>query len=241
MLHLEPYDEVEYPTSDGEPMGETDLHRQLMVDLIEALRWYYHRRARDVYVTGDLLMFYEKGKPQSFLVPDVMVIPGVADYPRENYKIWTEGRVPALVIEVTSKPTKYRDVGFKKGLYEALGVREYLLFDPRAEYLKPRFQAYRLEGELFLRVLTPEAGYISSTTGLEFRVVDEQLRIFEPDGGPMLPTPSDLGVKADAESARAHAESARAEAESARAARLEEELRQLRAGLEPPARDELQQ
>jgi hypothetical protein len=27
---------IEYPESDGQPMGETDKHRQLMIDLIEA-------------------------------------------------------------------------------------------------------------------------------------------------------------------------------------------------------------
>jgi Uma2 family endonuclease len=217
MLHIQPYNEVEYPTSDGEPMAESDLHRQLMLDLIEALRGFYERGAEDVYVTGNLLMYYEEGLPQSVLCPDVFVAKGIVDRPRETYKVWEEGKVPDLVIEVTSKSTKYRDVGFKKGLYEALGVREYLLFDPRGDYLKPRFQAYRLEGELFLRVLTPEEGYISSATGLEFRVVAEQLRIFEPNGGPMLAKPAELAELASKEKARAQAAAARAEAEAARA------------------------
>ena len=30
-----PDGEVAYPTSDGNPMGETDLHREVMVDLID--------------------------------------------------------------------------------------------------------------------------------------------------------------------------------------------------------------
>ena len=29
--------QVEYPTSDGKPMAETDVHRDLMIDLIETL------------------------------------------------------------------------------------------------------------------------------------------------------------------------------------------------------------
>ena len=30
-----------YPTSDGKPMAETDLHRDLMTDLIATLRAFY--------------------------------------------------------------------------------------------------------------------------------------------------------------------------------------------------------
>lgn len=156
MLHIKGCDEIEYPTSDGEPMGESDVHRQMMIDLIEALQIHF-RSQMDIYATGNLLLLYEEGKPNSHVAPDALIAVGIPQKERENYKIWEEGKAPDVVIEVTSKSTKYRDVGFKKGLYEALGVREYLLFDPRNEYLKPRFQVYRLEGELYVRVLAPEA------------------------------------------------------------------------------------
>ncbi len=33
--------EVEYPTSDGRPMAETDLHRDLMIDTIKTLDNHY--------------------------------------------------------------------------------------------------------------------------------------------------------------------------------------------------------
>ena len=48
--------EPDYPTSDGEPMGETDLHRDMMVNLIEALRNYY-RNDSQVYVSGNILLY----------------------------------------------------------------------------------------------------------------------------------------------------------------------------------------
>lgn len=61
---------------------------------------------------------------------------------------------------------------------------------------------YRLAKDLYLRVLTPEeTGYISVSTGLAFRVAGDQLRIFEPDGGPMLPTPLELAERAETEKA----------------------------------------
>ena len=48
-----------YPTTDGKPMAETDLHRDLMVTLIDTLRAFY-RDEPMVYVSGNLLLFYEE-------------------------------------------------------------------------------------------------------------------------------------------------------------------------------------
>ena len=228
MLYLHGPGEVEYPTSDGEPMGETDRHRQLMMDLIEAIQAYYQQGTDDVYVSGNLLMYYEEGLPSSVLSPDVLVALGLVDRPREIYKVWEEGKAPDLVIEVTSKSTRMRDVGVKKGVYSALGVREFLLFDPFAEYLKPRFQVYRLEQGEFLRVVIPESGYVSVSTGLVFRVVEDSLRVFEPGGERMLENRKELTARVRAMEAQADAVAARADAAEARAERLEAELRALR-------------
>ena len=49
-----------YPTSDGKPMAETDAHRDLMTAIIQMLRAFYKARRR-VYVSGNLLIFYEAG------------------------------------------------------------------------------------------------------------------------------------------------------------------------------------
>jgi Uma2 family endonuclease len=162
-----------------------------MIDLIESLQAHFRPRP-DVYVSGNILMFYEEGCPHVHLSPDVLVTLDVPQQPpRESYKVWVEGKAPDLIIEVTSKSTRMRDVGVKKGVYEALGVREYLLFDPCNEYLKPRFQVFRLDGELFKRVLVgEETGYASERTGLEFRVIDGALRVFHL--ARCLPTPREL-------------------------------------------------
>src|SRR3989442_792595 len=42
---------IKYPTSDRRPMGETDLHRQDMFDLIESLKFFY--RTQHVYGLAD--------------------------------------------------------------------------------------------------------------------------------------------------------------------------------------------
>ncbi|MDB5308044.1 MAG: hypothetical protein JWO38_2246 [Gemmataceae bacterium] len=57
-------EDVEYPSSDGKPMAETDLHRKLMNEVIEVLSGHFAGDP-DVYVSGNLLAYYEKGNPAS--------------------------------------------------------------------------------------------------------------------------------------------------------------------------------
>ncbi|MBT9584964.1 Uma2 family endonuclease [bacterium] len=233
MLHLE-YDPeaIEYPTSDGRPLGETDAHRDLILELIEALK-YHFLGTPDTYVTGDLLLFYEEGQPKRFVVPDVMVIPGIAQKRRNHYKLWKEGPGPSCVIEVTSRSTRSEDLGFKKGLYEFLGVQEYLMVDPLKEYLNPSVRLFRRHQENLLTVVEHPLRLL--TLGLEVRVVEEGLRLWDPAKQRMLPNleeQRELGLKeaarAESEAARAESEAARAESEAARADRAEAEILRLR-------------
>ena len=50
--------EIKYPTRDGRPMGETELHRKKMVNLIDTLEDHFAPDP-NVYVSGNLLVFYE--------------------------------------------------------------------------------------------------------------------------------------------------------------------------------------
>ena len=47
---------IVYPESDGKPMAETDVHRDLMTDWIQMLRYHY-RDKNDVYVSGNIFMY----------------------------------------------------------------------------------------------------------------------------------------------------------------------------------------
>lgn len=67
-------EEVEYPESDGQPMAETDKHRRLMTTLIETLESYFADQA-NVYVSGNLLLYYIEDDPTKCVVPDVFVTP----------------------------------------------------------------------------------------------------------------------------------------------------------------------
>jgi Uma2 family endonuclease len=140
-----PPSQLIYPTSDGRHMAETDDHRELMVALIKTLQAYY---AGDpmVYVSGNLLLFYEEGNRRRHVSPDVFVIKGVPKHRRDNYLLWEEGKGPDFVIELTSSSTRGEDIEAKFALYrDRLQVPECFLFDPHEDYLDPPFQGYRLE------------------------------------------------------------------------------------------------
>src|SRR5262249_8727790 len=144
--------ETDYPTSDGKPMAETDLHRDLMIDLIETLKVHF---AADpmAYVSGNMLLFYERGNKKRHVAPDVFVGLALPKRRRLNYLLWEEGRPPDLVIELTSKTTRKEDEEKKKDLYrDVLRVQEYFLFDPLQDHLKPPFQGYRLAGGQYVPI-----------------------------------------------------------------------------------------
>ncbi len=211
-------------------MGESDLHRDVMVDLIEAPRHHLSEQPQ-VYVSGNILFYYEEGNPHAHHSPDVLATLGVEKKRRESYKLWEIGKAPEVVVEVTSFSTRMRDVGLKKGIYEAVGVKEYILFDPRNEYLMPRFQVYRLESGVFVPCLVPEHVGYPSLLDLTFRVVSGVLRIFESESGQILPTPAELTARLLEEVQKVEMERRQAESERQRANRLAEHLRQL--GVDP--------
>lgn len=223
-----PEEVVEYPTSDGRPMGESDVHRDQMVDLIHALKVRYEAE-HDVYVTGNLLLFYEEGIRWRHVSPDAMVVHGVPQGRREQYKLWEEGKAPSVVFEITSRSTRSEDLGTKKGLYAYLGIPEYVLFDPREEYLKPRLRIYRLEDDEY-RLLDPEEAFLASV-GLNVVVLDGALRLQDPESGRLLPTVAETDARARESEARAQESEARAQASEARAREAEQELAKLRARL----------
>jgi Uma2 family endonuclease len=126
-------------------MAETDLHRQEMMDLISTLEDHFAADP-NIYVSGNLLLFYEEGNKRKHVSPDTMVVRGIAKRPpREYYLLWEEGKGPDAVIEITSKTTRREDQKTKLTLYrDVLKVPEYFQFDPTQDYLKPPLQGHRL-------------------------------------------------------------------------------------------------
>jgi Uma2 family endonuclease len=155
----------------------------------------------------------------------------------------TDG-IPALIVEVASKTTWRVDVGLDprarvgaKGYeYLALGVPEYLVFDPQGEFIAEQCRGWRLrEGQR--EPWPPEAeGRYHSALGVSFQPEGQFLRIYAPDGTPLLldHEVTDLEDRAvileeklAVEAARAAAAEEQAATEAARAVAAEERVRQL--------------
>jgi hypothetical protein len=50
----------DYSSADGLPRAESDFQREPLIYAVEALRLYFQAR-QDVYVTGNLFLYYEEG------------------------------------------------------------------------------------------------------------------------------------------------------------------------------------
>jgi Uma2 family endonuclease len=192
---------VNYPESDGRPMGETDEHRDEMVRQIELLRRFFAEQR--VYVSGNLLLYYEQGNPKRFVVPDVFVVRDLDPRKRRVYKLWVERRPPDVILEVTSRKTKRKDTVTNPPLYARLGVREYFLFDPTQEYLDPPLQGQRLAGNRYEPIAAdPQGALESEALGLRLQGEGGQLVLFRRDTGERLLTSEEARRAAEAEVAR---------------------------------------
>jgi len=204
--------QVCYPESDGKPMGETDVHRQEMVRHIELLEDYY--AGQKVYVSGDLLVYYEQGNPRKYVVPDAFVVKGITPRARRVYKIWVEGQVPDVVIETTSRKTRRKDLTEKPALYAGLGVKEYFLFDPLGEYLDPPLQGHRLAGDDYQPIRPDDGGFLDSRElGLRLRIGENHLEFVCAGTGERLLTRAER-VEREAEARQREAERADREAQA---------------------------
>ena len=202
---------VEYSSSDGEPMAENDWQLHAMIDSIAALDVYFRHRP-DVYVSGDLLIYYEEGNPGARVAPDVFVVLGTAKHKRMTYKLWEEPKAPDFVMEVASPKTWRRDVESKRKLYAELGVREYWQFDPRGDLLSPPLQGLCLHEGVYrplpARRMDGTQMLPSEVLGLDLRVDGGRLRFRDPVSG------EDLRTLEEAETARREEAAARRAAEA---------------------------
>ena len=233
--HL-PLAAIEYPESDGKPLAENDPQLHAIHYGFGALGLHFRDRP-DVYVSADLLIYYEEGNPRVSVAPDVFVVFGVEDRMRGNYKVWEEGKGPDFVLETASPNTWREDVERKPGIYAGLGVREYFLFDPTGEHYTPRLRGFRLvegEYERLKAVESIDRTLIlpSEVLGLELRAkAGGEMRFHDPATGEDLLSHDEEYAAREAEAAARQAALARAEAAEARAEAAETRVAELEARL----------
>lgn len=172
------------PESDGRPMAETDIHRDQMIYLLDALQEYL-RNDPNAYVTGNIFLYYRDSLGELKSVsPDVFVVKGVKKGQRRIYVLEKEGKAPDVVIELISRETKLEDLGSKRVLYAGFGVAEYYIFDPLQEALSMQLRGYRLEGEDYAPMIG--ARLHSEVLDLDLVVENHLLRLYDPKTGEYL-------------------------------------------------------
>jgi hypothetical protein len=146
-------------------------------------------------------------------------------------------------VEFASRSTVGRDNLGKKEDYAAVGVLEYVQFDPLGGLLEPRLQVYRLDADGYVPVAAADGAVPSLViAGYAWVAVGDVLRLRDDATGQLVPTPEEARIAAEA--ARVAAEAAQAAAEArarqehdareeaqARAGQAEDEVAQLRAEL----------
>ena len=216
-----------YPSSDGEPLAETQQHVLAILMSLALLRLYLQEQQAVVF--ADQYLYYIEGNSRARVAPDVMVVFDIEKRLYANYKIWEGKQTPAIIFEVTSAGTKETDWNFKKTLYEQLGVTEYWLFDPYGEWITEQLQGYRVNED---GVYKPIRDNCSEVLQLKLQAEAYLIGFYRLDNGEKLLTPEELYSANLAANQRVEQETQRAEQEKARADRLAEKLRQLGVNLD---------
>ncbi len=221
MSVVNPTEQLEYSESDGQPLGETDVHRRWMIRICDMLAHRY--RDQHVYVGSNLLVYYLVGQPARFVVPDNFVVLDCDPSERRIFKTWEEQRAPDVVIEVTSRSTRHEDLVKKPAIYERMSVSEYYLYDPTASYLKPALQGFQLvNGQLMKLNPVSDSSLRCERLGLDLKLDGKSLLLIDHLTGSRLLTEAEAECKRadDAERAQQTAE--------ARIRELEEQMKQWR-------------
>ncbi|RKU17028.1 hypothetical protein C6501_04770 [Candidatus Poribacteria bacterium] len=207
-----------YPDTDGKPMAVSDLHRRILMRTLQILDTHFEEKP-EVYVSGDILMYYVEGDPRKSVAPDVLVSFGLGKKLRRTYKVWEEGKVPDFAMEFSSKNTYRDDLGKKLELYGLLGIQDYFLYDAEGLYLPSALMGFELVDDVYVPISAGATGGLhSAALGLDFHVDNVGLGIYDPSTDEWIQTPAESALsRAEQESVRAETAEARAETAEARA------------------------
>ncbi len=208
---------------------EGDLHFAAKVAALDALRGFFGREGRGVYIASELAVYYPGARR---FAPDLLVVFDVDPHPRTKWVVSAEGKGLDFVLEVHFGGDRRKDAEENVRFYAELGIPEYFVFD-RA---RGRLRGYVLPaaGGAYVPIL-PQAGrYPSAILGLDLGLEGDRLRFFKANA-PILESTEwveRMGAMLEATQRRAEDEARRAEDEARRVAELEARLAEALAEIE---------
>ncbi|HYO57230.1 Uma2 family endonuclease [Archangium sp.] len=224
-------------TWDEMAMPEGDLHSEAKRGALEALRGYFSRQQRRVYLGTELPVYYPGERR---FAPDLLAVLDVEPHLRGKWMVSHEGKGLDWVMEVHVGGDRKKDAEYNVRRYARLGIPEYFIYDRNKEQL----EAYRLPSpgaREYVRMEPRQGRYSSEVLGLELQVEGEKLRFW---AGNALLLESDelitrlremvegLQQRADEEARKLGEEARRREEAERRLAEAEQRMAALQAELE---------
>jgi Uma2 family endonuclease len=207
-------------------MPEGDRHYQAKSRTLDALRGYYARQHRRIYLAAELPIYYP-AEPR--FAPDLLAVLDVEDHLRDKWVVSAEGKGLDWVMEVHVGGDRKKDAERNVARYARLGIPEYFLYDRARNQLF----AHRLSApnaSAYSPIVPQHGRYESRVLGLEVEVAQDRLRFFA--GTAMLLESDELIVRLeqmlDQVQQRAEEEARRRKEAERELARLREELERLK-------------
>lgn len=152
---------------------EGDPHRKAKEGSIDALRRFFERIGRKVYLSSELAVYYPGERR---IVPDVLAVLDVEPHDRMKWVVSAEGKGLDFVLEVHVEGDSAKDHERNVTRYARLGIPEYFIFDRG----KLRLKAFRLaeRGEGYEPILPRGGRYASRVLGLDLSLEGDRLRFF---------------------------------------------------------------
>jgi Uma2 family endonuclease len=199
-------------------------HQNAISALSDMLEEVARRRGATWGVCNQIALLglqHEDGTPYNPR-PDVMVLAQPLPSGHVSSISLNEAGVPLFIAEIASDSTVGNDVGDKRLAYAAIGVPEYVVFDPDGDLFSPPLLAWRLQAGGYVP-WKPEAdgSWHSASLAVAFQPTQPYLGVRDRDGR-QIELPRAVRERAE------HLEQQLSAVEQRRA-ELEEQLRRLRA------------
>ncbi len=209
----------EFPPNEATP-PEGDRHLDAFTEPRDALRRWYRGRGRDIYVAGNLPIYYPGERMFS---PDLIAVDGAEQRPRDSWIVDNEGgKGLDVAIEIVVRGDRKKDLERNLERYARLGIPEYYLFDRHRMTLA----AWELDTGRYQRRVAQGGSFHSTVLGLDLWVDGERLRFSVGDAA--VPFADELIDRETRLSMEAQARVEGLEAELASVQRLREEEQRLR-------------
>lgn len=118
---------------EGAELTQSRIHHAVIMQLMLVIQWIFN--GKNTGVTGNINLYQTDNPNETSKSPDIAIIEGLENDPNKledtpSYYVGEDGPAPMVVFEIASKETWRQDLEEKPAKYEAMGVREYFVFDP---------------------------------------------------------------------------------------------------------------